>query len=146
MTPLLWIGLGVAALLLGAMWFIRRRREEPEDVTGRWEALESEVDDEEIREATERMRRKVPDESFVVEEQPSRPRRAEPSLEEAPQPARTARAAAPPADETLSSQSVINLDQADPVAEADFHMAYGLYDQAAELISKALEAAPNRRI
>ena len=145
MTPLLWIGLGVAALLLGAMWFIRRRREEPEDVTGRWEALESEVDDEEIREATERMRRRVPDESFVVEEQPSRPRRAEPSLEEAAQPARTARAAAPPADETLSSHSVINLEQADPVAEADFHMAYGLYDQAAELISKALEAAPNRQ-
>ena len=145
MTPLLWIGLGVAALLLGAMWFIRRRREEPEDVTGRWEALESEVDDDEIREATERMRRKVPDESFVVEEQPSRPRRADPSLAEAPQPARSGRAAAPPPDETLSSQTVINLDQADPVAEADFHMAYGLYDQAAELISKALEAAPNRR-
>ena len=146
MTPLLWIGLGVAALLVGAMWFIRRRREEPEDVTGRWEALESEVDDDEIREATERMRRKVPDESFVVEEQPSRPRRAEASFEEAPQPARGTRpAGAPPADETLSSQTVINLDQADPVAEADFHMAYGLYDQAAELISKALEAAPNRR-
>jgi pilus assembly protein FimV len=31
------------------------------------------------------------------------------------------------------------------VAEADFHMAYGLYDQAAELVSKALEAAPQRR-
>ena len=30
-----------------------------------------------------------------------------------------------PAEETLSSQTVINLDQADPVAEADFHMAYG---------------------
>jgi pilus assembly protein FimV len=40
---------------------------------------------------------------------------------------------------------VINLDQADPVAEADFHMAYGLYDQAAELVQKALDAAPNRR-
>ena len=38
------------------------------------------------------MRRKVPDESFVVEEQPSRPRRAEPSLEEAPQPCAARRA------------------------------------------------------
>jgi pilus assembly protein FimV len=45
----------------------------------------------------------------------------------------------------MSTQAVINLDQADPVAEADFHMAYGLYDQAAELVQKALEAAPNRR-
>ena len=48
-------------------------------------------------------------------------------------------------DETLSSQTVINLDQADAVAEADFHIAYGLYDQAAELVQKALEAAPDRR-
>jgi pilus assembly protein FimV len=31
------------------------------------------------------------------------------------------------------------------VAEADFHIAYGLYDQAAELVQKALEAAPERR-
>ena len=52
---------------------------------------------------------------------------------------------AAPADETLSSQTVINLDQADAVAEADFHIAYGLYDQAAELVQKALEAAPDRR-
>src|SRR5690606_4237575 len=48
-------------------------------------------------------------------------------------------------DETLSAQTVIDLDQADPVAEADFHMAYGLYDQAAELITKALEHNPGRR-
>ncbi len=45
----------------------------------------------------------------------------------------------------MSNQTVINLDQADAVAEADFHMAYGLYDQAAELVQKALEASPNRR-
>lgn len=32
----------------------------------------------------------------------------------------------------------------DPVSEADFHMAYGLYDQAAELINQALDAEPHR--
>jgi pilus assembly protein FimV len=48
-------------------------------------------------------------------------------------------------EETLSSSTVINLDQADPMAEADFHMAYGLYDQAAELVSRALEADPDNR-
>jgi len=32
-------------------------------------------------------------------------------------------------DETISSETAINLDQGDPLAEADFHMAYGLYDQ-----------------
>ena len=48
-------------------------------------------------------------------------------------------------DDTISSQTLINLEQADPVAEADFHMAYGLYDQAAELVEKALDVEPGRR-
>ena len=39
----------------------------------------------------------------------------------------------------------MNLDQADPIAEADFHMAYGLYDQAADLINGALGVEPERR-
>ncbi len=45
-------------------------------------------------------------------------------------------------DDTFHSETAINLDQADPAAEADFHMAYGLYDQAADLINGALEAEP----
>jgi pilus assembly protein FimV len=147
-APLLWIGLGVAALLLTALWFVRRRRQEAQDVTGRWEALESETDDDqEFRGDLERMRRHLPEQTIVVEEQ--RAERHEPAATEEP-PAR--RPAAPrserpvaAADDTLSSQSVINLDQADAVAEADFHIAYGLYDQAAELVQKALEAAPDRR-
>ena len=70
LSPLLWIGLGVAALLLTALWFVRRRRQETEDVTGRWEALESETDDDhETRDATERMRRQLPEQTIVVEEQ-----------------------------------------------------------------------------
>ncbi|HVY66815.1 MAG TPA: FimV/HubP family polar landmark protein, partial [Gammaproteobacteria bacterium] len=160
MAPMLWIGLGVAALLVGALWFVRRRRQEqqePEGITGRWEALESEVDDEQVREATERMRRQLPEETIVVEEQrPGQAQREEPKDERRAPAARPARAERPaaaaaataaiaPVEETLSNQTVINLDQADAVAEADFHMAYGLYDQAAELVQKALEAAPNRR-
>jgi pilus assembly protein FimV len=142
----LWIGLGVAALLLTAMWFVRRRRQEAEDVTGRWEALESETDaEEETRDATERMRRQVPEQTIVVEEQHSE--RLRPVAADAEPSARRASRApkVPAADETLSSQTVINLDQADAIAEADFHIAYGLYDQAAELVQKALEAAPDRR-
>jgi pilus assembly protein FimV len=61
-------------------------------------------------------------------------------------------AAPPPAaarhvatDETISSEAAINLDQGDPLAEADFHMAYGLYDQAADLIRIAINREPNRR-
>src|SRR6202007_1690317 len=48
-------------------------------------------------------------------------------------------------DETISSETAINLDQGDPLAEADFHMAYGLYDQAADLIRIAINREPNRR-
>ena len=45
-------------------------------------------------------------------------------------------------EDTFSSDTAVNLDQTDPVAEADFHMAYGLYDQAADLINGALEIEP----
>jgi pilus assembly protein FimV len=150
-SPLLWIGLGVALVLFAALWFVRRRRQETEDVTGRWEALEAETDEDPMtRDATERMRRQLPEETIVVEEQHAQQLRPEPEA-----PARRAAApaaaasraprAAPAPDETLSSQTVINLDQADAIAEADFHVAYGLYDQAAELVQKAIEAAPERR-
>jgi pilus assembly protein FimV len=50
-----------------------------------------------------------------------------------------------PADETISSETAINLDQGDPLAEADFHMAYGLYDQAADLVRIAISREPDRR-
>src|SRR5207302_92204 len=49
------------------------------------------------------------------------------------------------ADETISSETAINLDQGDPLAEADFHMAYGLYDQAADLIRISIAREPERR-
>src|SRR5437763_10062427 len=49
------------------------------------------------------------------------------------------------ADETISSETAINLDQGDPLAEADFHMAYGLYDQAADLLRIAIAREPARR-
>jgi len=48
-------------------------------------------------------------------------------------------------EDTMSSESAVNLDQGDPLAEADFHMAYGLYDQAADLVRIALEREPERR-
>jgi pilus assembly protein FimV len=48
-------------------------------------------------------------------------------------------------DETISSETAVNLDQGDPLAEADFHMAYGLYDQAADLVRIALQREPGRR-
>ena len=152
--PIVWIGAGGAVVVVGILLFLRRRgRSEPEDVTGKWEALEAELGDDVAREATARLRGQAQSEDFVVHEQPAEP---EP---EAPAPAAPAAPAAPTkkargqaapkepalADQTMSSQTVINLDQADPIAEADFHMAYGLYDQAADLVSKAVKEHPKRR-
>jgi FimV-like protein len=36
-------------------------------------------------------------------------------------------------------------EESDPMAEADFHMAYGLYDQAADILRSALDRAPSNR-
>jgi pilus assembly protein FimV len=84
------------------------------------------------------------DDSFVVEES------GEHRMPDFNEPAQhygetTADLKAPAPDDTMSSESAVNLDQGDPLAEADFHMAYGLYDQAADLVRIALEREPDRR-
>ena len=81
------------------------------------------------------------DESFVVEESGAHPM---PDFSDDASGAPAPRELKPP-DDTLSSETAVNLDQGDPLAEADFHMAYGLYDQAADLVRIALEREPERR-
>lgn len=48
-------------------------------------------------------------------------------------------------ERTISTESGINLDQSDPLAEAEFHVAYGLYDQAADILTAAIAREPARR-
>jgi pilus assembly protein FimV len=50
----------------------------------------------------------------------------------------------PSPDVPLAEQTA-GLEQGDPLAEADFHMAYGLYDQAADLVRLAIQREPARR-
>lgn len=55
----------------------------------------------------------------------------------------------PPVDFDLTGQFAtqtvqIDLDANDPVSEADFHLAYGLYDEAALLLRQAAEKEPER--
>lgn len=50
-----------------------------------------------------------------------------------------------PLERTISADAPVNLDQSDPIAEADFHMAYGLYDQAADLLTAAAAREPARK-
>ncbi|MBW3567633.1 MAG: hypothetical protein KY410_06710, partial [Proteobacteria bacterium] len=47
--------------------------------------------------------------------------------------------------ETVAGGRAVTLDDNDPLSEADFHMAYGLYDQAAEVVQKAVERDPSRK-
>ena len=71
------------------------------------------------------------DGDIVVEERPI----ARPKTEPRP---------APGHEETISAEAALDLDTADPLAEADFHMAYGLYDQAVDLVRMALQKEPQR--
>lgn len=48
-------------------------------------------------------------------------------------------------EDTLSGDGAMSIEAGDPLAEADFHMAYGLYDQAAELVQVASKREPQRR-
>ena len=48
-------------------------------------------------------------------------------------------------DDHVPTEAPVALDQGDPLAEADFHMAYGLYDQAADLVQIAISREPERR-
>lgn len=48
-------------------------------------------------------------------------------------------------EDTLVGGGAVDLDESDPLSEADFHMAYGLYDQAAEGLRKAMDKNPERR-
>jgi pilus assembly protein FimV len=80
------------------------------------------------------------DDAFVVEESGTHER---PRIAVAAAPVATKHVTT--SDETISSETAVNLDQGDPLAEADFHMAYGLYDQAADLIRIAIGREPERR-
>ena len=141
-----WAGI-VAALVVVAgllFWFMRRGRDD-EDASGApWEALDSDELAPGSLTSTETMRAPTPDEAIMVVEQDSAIR--EPVDEtaeimvggEAGQDSGSFGSL----EDTFSSETAVNLDQTDPVAEADFHMAYGLYDQAADLINGALETDP----
>jgi pilus assembly protein FimV len=124
-------GLGVAAM--------RRRRKEQ---TGGLAGFMDDTDIADPRDPTSKLSAlRKGNESFVVEESGSHPM---PEFGEEPGAfADTSEMKSP--EDTMSSESAVNLDQGDPLAEADFHMAYGLYDQAADLVRIALEREPDRR-
>ena len=145
----------VAALVLVAgvlLWFVRRGRGEDDD-SGPWETLDSDEIAAGAMSATATLHAPSrDDESIVVVEQDSGIRALDDDTIEAPAPdTETVDFGAATGgtgdfgslEDTFSSETAVNLDQTDPLAEADFHMAYGLYDQAADLVNGALEADPS---
>ncbi len=143
---------GVVVLVGGALfWFMRRSGGDDDDVDS-WQPLDSDELSDDSLSATESLRAPTrDDESIMVVEQESTVREPVDDTIEAPAPAigddvdtEAATAQFDSLEDTFSSETAINLDQTDPIAEADFHMAYGLYDQAADLINGALSLEPER--
>jgi pilus assembly protein FimV len=146
----IWGIIGAAVVVVAGVliWFLRRGGDE--DDSGPWESLD---DEEEIAagamSATESLAApQRGDDGMVVVEQESAIRPLDDTIDEPveipmPEEAEAATGELGSLEDTFSSETAVNLDQQDPLAEADFHMAYGLYDQAADLVNGALEADPN---
>jgi len=135
-----WLPAAILLAILGALGFAAWKRRGPSSIGG----LDAMMDETHVAESGNAGRlgamRKGND-SFVVEE--SGPHAAPDFGADTGRMGDTAELKSP--DDTMSSETAVNLDQGDPLAEADFHMAYGLYDQAADLVRIALEREPDRR-
>ncbi|MGI9237791.1 MAG: FimV/HubP family polar landmark protein [Woeseiaceae bacterium] len=138
----IWAGIAAALIVVVGLlvWFMRRDSDDEGD-SAPWEALDSEEMREDTLTTTESMRAPTAEEAFVVVEQDAGLR---PQAEDATAEISIADGSGEfgSLEDTFSSETAVNLDQTDPIAEADFHMAYGLYDQAADLINGALETSP----
>jgi pilus assembly protein FimV len=135
-----WVLVALFVVVVGGLGFaaVRRRRAETHGDLNRYM---DETDVADPRDPTSKLSAmRKGNESFVVEESGEHPA---PEFGEEPAYADAADGRSP--EDTMSSESAVNLDQGDPLAEADFHMAYGLYDQAADLVRIALEREPDRR-
>ena len=147
----IWGGIAAAVIVVVGLltWFMKRGDDDDDDDLDRpWEKLDADETSISAISATSSMQAPTPDDAIVVVEQDSG---IHPILEdtvEAPAAELTAgdgesSGAFGSLEDTFSSETAVNLDQTDPIAEADFHMAYGLYDQAADLINGALETDPS---
>jgi pilus assembly protein FimV len=134
----LWLPAAVIVALLAGLGFAAFKRRQKNQI-GEFASMAAATDVSDANDSTSKMLgiRKGGDESFVVEESGQHKTPDFSTVED------TGKTKA--VEDTLSSEAAVNLDQGDPLAEADFHMAYGLYDQAADLVRIALEREPDRR-
>ncbi len=156
-----FVVLGLLVVIGLAVAFARRRREEAAVAVDSMAGLDFEPRSTRTTPALSPVTKVRDRDSFLVEDsdddslggldEPApapTARRAEPPkprLEPVAAAAAAAPAASSRADETISSETQVRFDQQDALAEADFHMAYGLYDQAADLVKIAIGREPGRR-
>jgi pilus assembly protein FimV len=133
----LWLPAAVIVALLAGLGFAAFKRRQKDQI-GDFASMAAATDVSDSNDSTSKMLGiRKGDESFVVEESGQH---KTPDFSTVEDTGKTKGV-----EDTLSSEAAVNLDQGDPLAEADFHMAYGLYDQAADLVRIALEREPDRR-
>jgi pilus assembly protein FimV len=140
LTEYWWV---LAALLAAALGFVLFQRMRRERGTAE-ENLEEVLGSRDLR-ATPKYTTRAREADILVEE-----KRAVDPVRAGAATAAMAPAAAPMTrtvtiEDTLSGDSPGSTESGDPLAEADFHMAYGLYDQAADLVQLAIKREPQRR-
>jgi len=140
-----WLLVGLLAAALGIGALLRRRRESGATEESLEEALARRGSDD-LR-ARPTMTARPRESDILVEERQA----AEPTVARAAATVAAAPRAPEPSrkpatfDDTLSGEGPASIETSDPLAEADFHMAYGLYDQAADLVQLAARREPQRR-
>ncbi len=147
-TDYWWVLLGLLAAGLGAFLIQRLRRERGSAE----ESLEEALGSRDARSSGPRYAPRSRDTDILVEERgggESTGRGAATAMSAAAA-ASAARTPEPTrkvvtVEDTLSGDGPASMESGDPLAEADFHMAYGLYDQAADLVQLAMKREPQRR-
>ncbi len=143
-TDYWWLLLGLLAAGLGFVLFQRMRR----DHGSAEDSLEEVLGSRDTRGATPKYTPRSRDTDILVEERGGGDTGMRGATTAAA--ATAARSAEPnrkvvTVEDTLSGDGPASMESGDPLAEADFHMAYGLYDQAADLVQLAMKREPQRR-
>jgi len=147
-TDYWWVLLGLLAAGLGVFLIQRLRRERGSAE----ESLEEALGSRDVRGSGPRFTPRSRDTDILVEERGGGENAGRGAAIAAATAAAVPAARAPEpnrkvvtVEDTLSGDGPASMESGDPLAEADFHMAYGLYDQAADLVQLAMKRDPQRR-
>lgn len=143
--PIVLGGLGGVLVLLILASILRRRKSGKSQTVAQsgsdWVASEETEDDDETLVAEDADEPRISAQEEDPEDAFAEPVHEKTMISDAPM-EQTGSAGAH--EDTMVGGESPPMDQNDPMSEADFHMAYGLYDQAADQIKKAIQNEPGR--